>query len=102
MVHTRLSNASIFNPPGALNPNLAVFKELMIKDLQDFEIKNRPDTYARDSVRTLCENKNLIIRPADKVGGIVLLDKSDYQQEMNNLLSDRHTYQILRGDQTSM
>lgn len=33
-----------------------------------------------------------MIRPADKGGGIVLLNKSDYMDEMHRILGDRETY----------
>lgn len=36
----------------------------------------------------------------DKGGGIVPLKKEDYIQEMNNLLADQNTYQILKKDAT--
>lgn len=101
MNHTGLTNASTFNPPGNLNPNLAVFKDLMIRDLEEYNIKNRLDTYVQNSVRTLCERKGLIICPANKGGGIVLLDIQDYQCELKNLLVDWLTYKILNRDPTS-
>lgn len=49
----------------------------------------------------LCERKDLIIRPADK-GGIVLLKKTDYLNEMECLLSGRDTYTILKKDPINM
>lgn len=48
-----------------------------------------------DGIESLCERINLIIRPADKGGGIVLLKKQNYLDEMDHLLSDRDTYTIL-------
>lgn len=46
--------------------------------------------------------KDLIIRPADKRGGILLLKRQDYKEEMKNLLSDRDTYTILKKDTTNI
>lgn len=49
----------------------------------------------------MCDNKNLVIRPADKGGGIVLLDKTDYMNEMYHILSDHDTYKGLPNNPTS-
>lgn len=38
------------------------------------------------------ERKDLIIRPVDKIGGIVVLDKKDYHVEITRILSDIETY----------
>lgn len=37
-------------------------------------------------------SKDLVVTLADKRGGIVVLDKSAYPKEINNILSDRDTY----------
>lgn len=46
--------------------------------------------------KSLCEINYLIIRLADKGGGTVLLRKQDYLEEMENLLSYKNTYMILK------
>ena len=44
-------------------------------------------------------NKNeVIIRPADKGGGLVILNKADYEEEMENLLRVENTYKKLKGN----
>lgn len=52
----------------------------------------------KSGLNSLCENKNLVIRPADKGGGIIVLDKKDYLAEMSKILGDRDTYTPLRSD----
>lgn len=48
----------------------------------------------------MCEHKDLIIRLADKGGGLVVLDRSDYYTEMSRILNDLDTYRPLPKDPT--
>lgn len=41
-----------------------------------------------------------MIRPTNKGGGIVVLDKTDYVSEMHRILSDHDTYRELPHDPT--
>lgn len=43
-------------------------------------------------------NHNLIIKPADKGGSIVILERKNYKQEAHRLLSDQETYTKLWRD----
>lgn len=43
------------------------------------------------------QQKELVIRPADKGGGIVILNR-DYLAEMYKILNDRDTYTLLKSD----
>uniref|UniRef100_A0A803J8T0 Reverse transcriptase domain-containing protein n=1 Tax=Xenopus tropicalis TaxID=8364 RepID=A0A803J8T0_XENTR len=54
----------------------------------------------RQAIRTLKEDKNLVIRPADKGGAIVLLDYAYYKQEILEQLTDTLTYRPLPCDPT--
>lgn len=68
--HSNLSNASLFNPPGALAPSLRVFRDVVLRDLE--LIKTKKIKMQRDleaGLDSLCANKSLVIRPADKEGG---------------------------------
>lgn len=47
------------------------------------------------------EANDLVIKSADKGGGIVIQDKSDYMEEARRLLSDATTYQPIKKDPTS-
>lgn len=44
---------------------------------------------------TLCSRKDIVIRPADKGGAIVILDREAYSQEIMRILSDSDTYSLL-------
>lgn len=37
--HSGLSNASLFNPPGAMAPSLKVFKDVVLRDLEQLPLK---------------------------------------------------------------
>ncbi|CAI9583897.1 unnamed protein product, partial [Staurois parvus] len=56
-----------------------------------------PNT-VKKSITTLSNNKDIIIKPADKGGGIVLLNTTDYIDEALRLLSDTSTYTKLTKD----
>lgn len=69
-VHSGLSNASLFNPPGTLVPSLRVFCDVLIRDLELMEVKKaRMNKTLQEGLDSLCNNKDLVIRPADKGGG---------------------------------
>ena len=97
--HSGLSNASLFNPPGNLAPSLKVFRDVLLRDLDLMEIKKaRLNKAMQEGLDQLCTNKELVVRPVDKGGGIVVLDRLDYLKEMNNILGDHNTYSILQSD----
>lgn len=97
--HSNLANASLFNPPGRLTPSVRVFRDVLLRDLEKIKIKK---TKLNKSLQTgldqLCKEKEIIIRPADKGGGIVILNKTDYLREFNNLVEDIDTYLPLPAD----
>ena len=98
-VHSGLSNASLFNPPGGLAPSLKTFRDVLLRDLEMIEIKKaKLNKTLQEGLDSLCTNKELVIRPADKGGGIVVLDKVDYLREMHNIVDDANTYSILPCD----
>ena len=44
------------------------------------------------SIQSLKRNKNIIIKPADKGGAIVILNRSDYMKEGKNQLKNKQNY----------
>ena len=98
-VYSGLANASLFNPPGGLAPSLKTFRDVLIRDLESIETKKaRLNKTLQEGLDSLCTNKDLVIRPADKGGGIVILDRADYLREMHNIVDDANTYSILPSD----
>ncbi|CAJ0926331.1 unnamed protein product [Ranitomeya imitator] len=53
-----------------------------------------------DALRSLKENKRIVIKPADKGGSIVIMDKSHYVSIIQSQLNDRTTYQPIDRDPT--
>lgn len=51
-------------------------------------------------LKQICARNDLVIRPADKGGGVLILNKADYLTEMNRLLSDITTYTKLANNPT--
>lgn len=69
--HSGLSNASLFNPPRALPPSFKVFRDVVLMNLDQMPIKRvRPNKDMVAGLDSLCDNKGLVIRPADK-GGVL-------------------------------
>ncbi|KAI5692681.1 hypothetical protein M8J77_022402 [Diaphorina citri] len=51
------------------------------------------------AIKQLRENNDIIIRPADKGGKTVVMDKADYTQKMTSILNS-NDYEIIPGDPT--
>lgn len=64
---------------------------------QDLEnIQTKPSRCIREierGLKSLEQNKQIVIRGADKGGGLVILNKSDYSAEINRLVHDVEMYQ---------
>ena len=50
------------------------------------------------ALKEIQENKDIMILPADKGRATVILDKAEYEQKMEAMLSDRRTYEVLKKD----
>lgn len=53
-----------------------------------------------EAVRTLSSNNNITILPADKGRTTVIMDTEQYEKQMNNMLMDNSTYEMLQKDPT--
>lgn len=103
ILHSGLSNPSLFNPPGPTAPSIKVFRDLVLQDVDKLPMKKVfSDPNIKIRLKQLFERKYLTIRPADKGGGIVILDKSDYHLEMTRILSDTETYSRIPNNPTSI
>lgn len=96
-VQTTLRNNSIFNPPTSGNQCLEAFQKMVEDDLRKLEKqKNHRARNVWNTIKSLGKRKEVVIRPADKGGGLVILNKSDYEEEMENLLRVENTYSKLK------
>lgn len=84
-------------------PSISVFRSLVLQDLDTLPNKRTyTDPKLKKGLKQLCERRNLIIRPADKGGAIIVLDKDAYIREMGRILDDSDTYSRIPGDPTSV
>lgn len=101
-VYAGLSNPSLFNPPVPTASAIKVFRELVLNDLHKLPLKKTFNHSSGNAgLRSLCDSRDLVIRPVDKGGGIVIFDNADYQQEMCRILSDHEIYSELPNNPTS-
>lgn len=54
----------------------------------------------QDALNALSNRQDIVIKPADKGGGIVILDRNDYVKEGDRQLGDRKFYKPLLSDPT--
>ncbi|CAH2284671.1 Hypothetical predicted protein, partial [Pelobates cultripes] len=54
----------------------------------------------RNALKQLMRSEDITIKAADKGGGLVILNTSDYGEENRRLLGDTNTYLQLKGDPT--
>lgn len=100
-VHSSLSNPSLFSPPVPIAPAVKIFRDLVLRDLAKLPLKRTHHSpLLKGGLESLCARKDLVVRPADKGGGIVILDKSQYETEMHRILNEPGTYQMLPNNPT--
>ena len=75
------------------------FKQGVISCFQALKKEEPPGLPRRfkEALTKLSDQKDIIITQADKGGGIVILDKMDYINKMNDLLNDTETYRETRN-----
>ena len=65
---------------------------LCCKALTDQEKDKLPRRYM-EAIKKLANDSSVIITQADKGGGVVIMDRTDYESKMNELLQDSDTYE---------
>ena len=73
-------------------------KEIKKKDNKKFKRNLKKEEWT--AINTLRRNENIIIKPADKGGNIVIMNKEDYIHEGLRQLSDHNFYEELEEDPT--
>ncbi|XP_078520215.1 uncharacterized protein LOC144784978 [Lissotriton helveticus] len=101
---TGLREPSTFFPPTyAMSHKILAFEEIVTfavdrtLDQRKFVRLNLPKT-EKKALMELCNNKELVIKPADKGGAIVIQDLCKYKEEIYRQLSDGVSYQLLSTD----
>lgn len=79
-------------------PSLKLFRVVVLCYLETVTISNtNMANNLEKGLDSLCTNKELVIRPADKGGGIVVLDRTAYIREMHKIVDDHNTYTLFKG-----
>lgn len=90
--------------PRVLNPHIThmcyKLKEFIFKSSKEFHSANNLSKPEIQALHSLKSNENIIIKKADKGGGIVVLDKLSYRDQVNTLLADTQTYLLTNLDDT--
>ncbi|XP_075448365.1 uncharacterized protein LOC142490239 [Ascaphus truei] len=102
--HSPFIPKSTFFPYQAKGGFIDTFYTLVLKDFESL-CQNTPSLHKRNlhknelqALKELSEDSEIVIRQADKGGGIVLQDKSAYIAEANRLLGDVKSYIPLQRD----
>lgn len=91
-VDSGLKNHSLFNPPNTANQHLEVFKNLVLQDLDKLKPKkNVNPRNIKEGIEMLETRNDIIIMPVDKGGGVVILSKDYYNNQLMKLPSDTDT-----------
>lgn len=91
--------------PNVTDPLITAFEKVIMTDLKTLESsrttiwKNLP-WQERKALRNLAKDLNIIIKEADKGGGVVILDRDVYIQEVNRQLLDTEFYREINFDPT--
>ena len=76
----------------------STLKEIKKKDNKKFKRNFKKGEWI--AINTLRRNENIVIKPADKGGNIVIMNKEDYIHEELMQLSDQNFYEELEEDPT--
>ena len=99
VVYSNLRNKSVFKPPISNDGHIEAFRRMVLKDLYDMKIKRISDPGdIKNGIRKLEERNDVVVRPADKGGAIVVQSKVAYKKEIDRQLSDNTTYLKLPGN----
>ncbi|OCT72218.1 hypothetical protein XELAEV_18035190mg [Xenopus laevis] len=103
--HTTLKPKSTFNPTHVNSHFINIFRDLVLEDLDTLNLKkyNKPNLTKGEqkALKDLKNDKTIIIKPADKGGGIVIITKEYYMNKIKGQLSDTTTYKKLRKNPTN-
>lgn len=105
------ARANVLRPRSTFVPNVSdhaiqTFEKVVLRDISLLEKRHSRTFYnltqqGRQVLSNLLKNKEVIIKPADKGGGLVVLDKKDYVSEVCRQVGDENFYHQLWADPTS-
>ena len=91
--------------PNTFNASINTFCRLVEQDImtqisQPFHVKKNLTDNERKALNELIDDENIVIKPADKGGGICIQDKDKYEAEIMSQLSNIKVYKKLKSDPT--
>ncbi|PIO37882.1 hypothetical protein AB205_0152490 [Aquarana catesbeiana] len=107
IIHSDLKPKSVFFPTHSKGPYIESFYRVVFSDMTKLcnttstSISHNLSSSETRSLQQFILAEDLIIKPADKGGGIILQNKIDYIIEAERLLSDHTTYTKLSKDPTN-
>lgn len=89
--------------PNVSDPLITAFEKLVLRDIQQLEsteqrIWNNLPWQERRALQNLANDSSIVIKEADKGGGIVLLDRESYLTEVNRQLGSPVYYREIDAD----
>jgi hypothetical protein len=94
-LENRFKKKSTWCPPKGANANLEAFLSCIREELFDLKPKRVQDNLLgneRRAIRSLTNNKNIVIKKADKGSAVVVMDIEDYITEAERQLNDVNFY----------
>ena len=92
-----------WTPPTGINTQLERYINCITQDALDHQpshLNSNLPKRERDAIISLRSNKDIVIKPADKGGAIVIWDRQDYIHEATRQLSIPQNYEVLQSDPT--
>ncbi|XP_072166479.1 uncharacterized protein [Diadema setosum] len=95
-----------WTPPPGRNSHIDAFTSNVQRHLNNFlrDVRqpelSKTDKIRRESIKSLKNNNEIIIKPADKGGAVVIQNFQDYHSEAVRQLSDNNYYEPLSEDPT--
>uniref|UniRef100_A0A8C5PKA4 Helix-turn-helix domain-containing protein n=1 Tax=Leptobrachium leishanense TaxID=445787 RepID=A0A8C5PKA4_9ANUR len=87
-----------------VSDEIKMFESLVMKDIEKISTKIDKHNLTKEermALKNLQKDPNIIIKPADKGGGIVIWAKEAYKEEALHILNDNSTYTKLKKDPVS-
>lgn len=100
---TTFKNSSIKMPPQGDISAVDVFVDVLLRDLEHMRIHSRPNCTQTEleAIQPLEQDENVVLKPSDKGGNIVLMNRDQYLLMCNALLNDVTCYETLPRDPTA-
>lgn len=101
-IHSGLKNQSVFNPQKGSNHHIEVFRKMVQDEIRKLPTPPKSASAKfKQGIKSIEKNKQIVVRPADKGGGLVILNREYYYGEMQLQLEDNKIYKRMKGDPTS-